>query len=51
MDHVLDWRLIHRDEADMNRLFETSRFGTPCTEIRYEEEGVNLFAMALRTTD
>ena len=45
MDHVLDWRLIHRDEDDMNRIFAASRFGGPCSEIRYEPEGVNLFAM------
>ena len=45
MDHVLDWRLIHRDEGDMNRLFEASKFAAPCSEIRFEEEGVNLFAM------
>lgn len=45
MDYVLDWRLIHRDEADMDRLFEASRFEKPCTEIRFEAEGVNLFAM------
>ncbi len=48
MDHVLDWRLIHRDEDHMNRLFETSKFGAPCTEIRFEEEGVNLFAMGCK---
>ena len=22
MDHVLDWKLVHRDESDLNRLFE-----------------------------
>ena len=44
MDHVLDWKLIHRTEEDMNRLYAASRFGSPCTNIRFEEEGVNLFA-------
>ncbi|MEM9802722.1 MAG: cyclic nucleotide-binding domain-containing protein [Planctomycetota bacterium] len=48
MDHVLDWRLIHRSEEDMNRLFEASSFGAPCDEIRYEEAGVNLFAVGQR---
>ncbi len=43
MDYVLDWKLIHRDEDDLNRLFEASAFGRPCTEFRYENEGVNLF--------
>jgi CRP-like cAMP-binding protein/SAM-dependent methyltransferase len=48
MDHVFDWRLIHRDEADMNRLFRESKFGRPCEEIRYEAEGINLFAIGRR---
>lgn len=48
MDHVLDWRLIHRDEADMNRLFRSSKFGRPCEAIRYEGEGINLFAIGRR---
>ena len=48
MDHVLEWRLIHRDESDMNRLFETSKFGRPCTNIRFEQQGVNLFAEGTR---
>ena len=48
MDHVLDWRLIHRSEDDMHRLFESSKFGRPCTEIRYEEAGVNLFASCVK---
>ncbi len=48
MDHVLDWRLIHRDENHMNALFQASRFGRPCTEIRFEAECVNLFAMGVK---
>ena len=48
MDHVLDWKLIHRDEADMNRLFKASKFRSPCEEIRVESEGVNLFAIGRR---
>ncbi|MDP6581198.1 MAG: cyclic nucleotide-binding domain-containing protein [Vicinamibacterales bacterium] len=44
MDYVLDWKLIHRTEEDMNRLYEMSRFGRPCTRIQYEAEGINLFA-------
>jgi len=49
MDYVLDWRLIHRDEADMNRLSEASAFGQPCSELQLEEAGVNLFATSVRT--
>jgi extracellular factor (EF) 3-hydroxypalmitic acid methyl ester biosynthesis protein len=48
MDFVLDWRLIHRTEADMNRLFEESKFKSPCDEIRFEPRGVNLFAIATK---
>ena len=48
MDHLLDWKLIHRTEDDMNRLFETSKFGRPCDEIRFEAERVNLFAIGSR---
>lgn len=44
MDYVVDWRLIHRTEQDMNRLYEGSAFGRPCTEILFEDAGVNLFA-------
>ncbi len=48
MDHVLDWKLVHRTEADMDRLFEASAFGRPATRIRFEERGINLFAECVR---
>lgn len=48
MDHVLDWKLIHRSEADMDRLFRASRFGRGCTAIRTEAEGINLFAECIK---
>ena len=48
MEYILDWKLIHRDEDDMNRLMAASRFGRPCTEIAYEEAGVNLFAACVK---
>ena len=48
MDYVLDWRLIHRDENDMNRLFASSAFGRPCTDIKFEEQGINLFAECIK---
>jgi hypothetical protein len=49
MDHVLDWRLVHRSEADMHRLFEASLFGRPCTRIVYEEQGINLFGECVKS--
>lgn len=48
MDHVLEWKLIHRSEEDMNRLFKASKFGKGCSEIRYESEGINLFAICTK---
>ncbi len=48
MDHVLEWRLIHRDEADMDRLYRASAFGRDCTNIRFEEQGINLFAECIK---
>jgi CRP-like cAMP-binding protein/SAM-dependent methyltransferase len=48
MDHILDWRLIHRTEDDMDRLFAKSKFGRKCTQIRFEQEGINLFAECVR---
>jgi hypothetical protein len=44
MDYVLDWKLVHRTEEDMNRLFEASLFGQPCSRILFENERINLFA-------
>ena len=44
MDYVLEWRLIHRSEEDMHRLFTCSAFGRSCTRILFEDEGINLFA-------
>lgn len=48
MDHVLDWKLIHRTEADMHRLFAASRFGRECTNIWFEDERINLFAECVK---
>lgn len=47
MDHVLDWKLIHRSEADMRRLFAASRFRT-CTRISYEPLRINMFCEGLK---
>ena len=48
MDYVLDWKLIHRSEKDMHNLFKASKFGKDCTEIRYENEGINMFAFCTK---
>jgi CRP-like cAMP-binding protein/SAM-dependent methyltransferase len=44
MDHVLEWKLIHRTEEDMHRLFTGSAFRKPCIRVLFEEGGINLFA-------
>lgn len=43
MDHVVDWKLIHRSEADLDMLLKASKFGRPFDEIRFENEGVIYF--------
>lgn len=48
MDHILEWRLIHRTEDDMDRLFAKSKFGRKCSQIRFEQEGINLFAECVK---
>jgi len=48
MDYVLEWNLIHRTEEDMHRLFEHSSFRRRCTKIRFEAEGVNIFAECVK---
>jgi extracellular factor (EF) 3-hydroxypalmitic acid methyl ester biosynthesis protein len=48
MDDVLEWRLIHRSEADLLRLFEGTGFGSN-VRIASEEGGVNLFAIATKS--
>jgi SAM-dependent methyltransferase len=47
-DHIFDWALIHRTEADMDRLFQNSAFQRPSSNIRFEECGINLFAECIK---
>jgi SAM-dependent methyltransferase len=51
MDHILDWKLIHRDEQDMHRLFGQSKFGKDADAIHFEQEGINLFAQCYKTDE
>lgn len=50
MDYLLDWKLIYRNEEDMDGLFSNSAFGRPPTRIRFEEEKINLFAECIRSS-
>ena len=47
MDNIMYWRLIHRDEQEMRRLFAASSFGDR-VQLVAEEKGVNLFAIATK---
>jgi len=47
MDHLLYWRLIHRDPEQLRDLFGDTPFGRQ-VEIVSETQGVNLFALARR---
>lgn len=46
MECFLEWNLIHRSEDDMRSLFAASKFGAKQLEIVFEDERVNLFAIA-----
>jgi len=48
MDEVLEWKLVHRTESDLDRLLAGSRFGKTSTAMRTEATGVNLFASCTR---
>lgn len=48
MDHLLDWRLIHRSPENLLDLFAQSAFGSAPVQIRREATGINLFASARR---
>ena len=44
METIMDWKLNHRDEEDMHRLFEASKFGSSCSSILRDAEGIQLLA-------
>ena len=48
MDHVLDWRLTHRDEAAMSQLFQSSRFAKPCSRVTPDADGTYLLAECVK---
>ena len=48
MDHILEWRLIHRDNDHLLRLFAESKFGAAPVEFLPEESGVFMFARVRR---
>jgi len=44
MKFILDWNLIYRDENDMNRLYQASKFGKPSDRFLFEEQNIDMFA-------
>jgi len=44
MDHILEWRLFHRDPDDLRTLFAESQFGDSPLELGVGDEGVQLYA-------
>ena len=48
MDHILQWKLIHRDEEQITDLFKKSAFNRAPTKIYFEDEGINLFAECIK---
>ncbi len=51
MDHLLEWKLFHRDEEAMHRLARRSKFGADCSSIQFEDRGINLFAELQKAQD
>jgi len=49
MDHIFQWKLIHRDEQDLKSIFGRTPFGSN-VEVLSEQEGVNLFAVATKAS-
>jgi len=45
MDHVLEWRFTHRNEADIDRLMASSAFASPCEDIMFEDTGIDMFGI------
>lgn len=48
MDTVMEWKLIHRDEDDMNRIFMASKFGCGASEIIFDGTGVQMVASCVK---
>ena len=48
MDHIFEWRLIHRTPEDLRRIFALSKFGDTPVDVRAEPEKINLFAFCTR---
>lgn len=50
MDHILDWKLIHRSEEDLIRLHDGTPFAGHVSVIS-EDQGINLFSVAVKPAE
>ena len=48
LDHLLEWKIIHRIAEHLVALFARSKFGAAPVDVRAESTGSNLFALATR---
>jgi extracellular factor (EF) 3-hydroxypalmitic acid methyl ester biosynthesis protein len=48
MDHLLEWRLIYRQEAELTQLFAKSLFGRQVEILAEQDAGIQLFAIAVK---
>ena len=46
LDYVVNWKVFHRSEDDLNALFKRSRFARVKLRFAYEPEGIILLAIA-----
>ena len=44
MDYIVDWKVTHRTEEQLIEVFTQSDFHQPCTNIRFEKEGIIFLA-------
>jgi len=48
MDHVLDWKLVHRTPGELRQLFARSRFGGAKVQIDADASGIQLLACCVK---
>lgn len=49
LEHILEWHLIYRSAAELEKLFARSKFRSLPVEIQSDEFGVELFAVCTKT--
>ena len=49
MDYIVDWKVTHRTEEELADIFIKSDFRQPCTNIRFEKEGIIFLAECQKT--